>query len=83
MFQNKHPNIEHELKKLIILAIGNENGSICLFSVHKNEVYSIFELQHTKRINDISWLPQEDSLFSCSNDKFVIEWSITQSKIKW
>lgn len=80
----------NELKKLTLLAMGTENGTIFLFSVHKNEIHSILMNDskksmdgHTERINDLCWSSSMDSLFSCSQDKFIIEWSIIESKIKW
>lgn len=79
--------------------MGTENGTIFLFSVHKNEIHSILsnddhkksiDVGHTERINDLCWPSSSssastlmDSLFSCSQDKFIIEWSIIESKIKW
>jgi hypothetical protein len=35
------------------------------------------------KVNDICWCPQyKDSIFSCSNDGFIIEWSLIESKVK-
>ncbi|KAH9425123.1 WD repeat-containing protein 43 [Dermatophagoides pteronyssinus] len=86
----KQNDIMNELKKLTLLAMGTENGTIFLFSVHKNEIHSILMNDskksmdgHTERINDLCWSSSMDSLFSCSQDKFIIEWSIIESKIKW
>ncbi|XP_075680841.1 WD repeat-containing protein 43-like isoform X1 [Dermatophagoides pteronyssinus] len=85
----KQNDIMNELKKLTLLAMGTENGTIFLFSVHKNEIHSILMNDskksmdgHTERINDLCWSSSMDSLFSCSQDKFIIEWSIIESKIK-
>nr|XP_046914381.1 probable serine/threonine-protein kinase cdc7 [Dermatophagoides farinae] len=95
----KNDNVAvNELKKLSLLAMGTENGTIFLFSVHKNEIHSILsnddhkksiDVGHTERINDLCWPSSSsssstlmDSLFSCSQDKFIIEWSIIESKIK-
>lgn len=78
-------DIQYELQKHVILALGIENGSVFLFSVVKNEIVSILNDEdngHTKRIYDICWLSSADSLFTCSKDNKIIEWSISQASIK-
>jgi len=70
------------VSQLELLAMATLNGNILLYSVVKSDLHSTLTNGHEDRVNDISWLPINDSIFSCSNDKYVIEWSISTSKIK-
>lgn len=71
-----------EIEKLSLVAIGTADGTILLFSTTLNQLHTKL-IEHTDCVNDVSWCPINDSLFSCSNDHFVIEWSILDSKVKW
>lgn len=70
------------MSQLELLALGTLNGNILLYSVVKSDLYSQLINGHEDRVNDICWLTSNDSIFSCSNDKYVIEWSISTNKIK-
>ncbi len=73
---------EELVSQLELLALGTLNGNILLYSVVKSDLYSQLINGHEDRVNDICWLTSNDSIFSCSNDKYVIEWSISTNKIK-
>ena len=75
-------DVQQEVNKLSLVALGTANGTILLYSVTKSELHSQLANGHSDRVNDIAWFPASDSLFSCSNDKYVIEWSISKSSIK-
>lgn len=71
------------VKKKSLCAIGTANGQIILYSTALASVHSILTKSgHSDQVNGISWHTPSDSLFSCSNDKQVIEWSIAEGKIK-
>ncbi len=53
-----------------------------VYSVVKSDLHAQMKGGHSDRINDISWLPECDSLFSCSNDKHVIEWNLSTCQVK-
>lgn len=84
--QSNEQDVTNEVERLGLIAIGTANGSVMLFSTKKNELHSQLTSKngdgHCAQVNDIAWYPQTDSIFTCSNDKYVIEWSITKSSIK-
>lgn len=80
-------SIENELKDLELIAIGTSQGSILLYSLTKAALHSEYSKDgHVDKVNDIAWCSQfKDSLYSCSEDGHIIEWSIIESKTrhKW
>lgn len=80
----KNKSIEIELNDLDLIALGTTDGSILLYSLSKASLHShLSEGGHSDKVNDIVWCPQyTDSLFSCSDDGCIIEWSLLESKVK-
>lgn len=62
-----------------MIAVGTTNGSVLLYNVEGN--YLLSETAgHSERINALSCT--KSSLFSCSDDKHVIQWDLCNHKIK-
>ncbi|RWS02222.1 WD repeat-containing protein 43-like protein [Dinothrombium tinctorium] len=71
-----------DISNLELVAIGTENGIILIYSIIKENLFAKLENGHSANVNGICWLCEKDSLFSCSSDLHVIEWSISTLKIK-
>ncbi|KAF4794053.1 WD repeat domain 43 [Turdus rufiventris] len=67
--------------QLDILAIGTAVGSILLYSTVKGELQSKLDGGHDSRVNCVRW--HQDSLYSCSDDKHIVEWNTQTCKVKW
>lgn len=82
--EQKIKSIEKELNDLDLIAIGTTDGSVLIFSLTKGSLYShLKEETHKSKVNDICWCPNyTDSIFSCSDDGFIVEWSLVDSKMK-
>ena len=80
----KITSLEKELNDLDLIAIGTKDGSILIYSLSKTSLHThLKEEAHTAKVNDICWCPNyTDSIYSCSDDGFIIEWSLLESKIK-
>ncbi|XP_054153024.1 WD repeat-containing protein 43-like [Oppia nitens] len=78
-------DVGQEVHDLELVALGTVNGDILLYSIVKGDLHCRLTKAnggHDDRVNDISWLTRSDSLFSCSNDKQVVEWCISTHKVK-
>ena len=58
------------------IALGTENGSIVVYNLIRGCVEMEFKSSHTKKINNLVWSKDNTSLFSCSEDKLIVHWSI-------
>lgn len=68
-----------------MIAIGTSEGTTLLFSLTKATLHSQLndESGHMDRVNDIAWCSLfSDTLYSCSDDGQIIEWSFIESKLK-
>lgn len=66
-----------------LLALGTAVGSILLYSTVKGELHSkLISGGHENRVNCIQWHPENDCIYSCSDDKYIVEWSIQTCKVK-
>ena len=70
-----------------MIAIGTSQGTVLLYSLSKASLHSQLHTDgHLDKVNDICWCPQfKDSLYSCSDDGMIIEWSLIDAKLraKW
>nr|CAG31071.1 hypothetical protein RCJMB04_2a19 [Gallus gallus] len=69
-------------KQLDILAIGTAVGSILLYSTVKGELQSKLDGGHDSRINCVRWHQDNCCLYSCSEDKHIVEWNTQTCKVK-
>ncbi|POI22103.1 hypothetical protein CIB84_014151, partial [Bambusicola thoracicus] len=69
-------------KQLDILAIGTAVGSILLYSTVKGELQSKLDGGHDNRINCVRWHQDNCCLYSCSEDKHIVEWNTQTCKVK-
>ncbi|XP_078503639.1 WD repeat-containing protein 43 isoform X1 [Lissotriton helveticus] len=65
-----------------LLAIGTAVGSILLYSVVKGELQSKLVSGHESKVNCIRWHRDNGCLYSCSDDKHIIEWNAHTCKVK-
>lgn len=68
--------------KYDLLAIGTATGTILLYSVIKGELQSKLVGGHDSRVNCIRWHQDSACLYSCSEDKHIIEWNTQTCKVK-
>eukprot|EP00058_Branchiostoma_floridae_P019053 XP_002604542.1 hypothetical protein BRAFLDRAFT_122327 [Branchiostoma floridae] len=73
------------LSSLDIVAMGTTAGTILLYSVVKGDLQSQLTGGHDDIVNCLCWRAEENSLFSCSDDQHIVEWTVTtaQVKCKW
>uniref|UniRef100_A0A803VQR8 WD repeat domain 43 n=1 Tax=Ficedula albicollis TaxID=59894 RepID=A0A803VQR8_FICAL len=69
-------------KQLDILAIGTAVGSILLYSTVKGELQSKLDGGHDSRVNCVRWHQDSCCLYSCSDDKHIVEWNTQTCKVK-
>ncbi|XP_054845131.1 WD repeat-containing protein 43 [Eublepharis macularius] len=68
-------------EKLDLLAIGTAVGSILLYSTIKGELQSKLD-GHDNKINCVRWHQDNGCLYSCSDDKNIVEWNTQTCKVK-
>ncbi|XP_008844698.1 WD repeat-containing protein 43 [Nannospalax galili] len=66
-----------------LLALGTAVGSILLYSTVKGELHSkLISGGHENRVNCIQWHQDNGCIYSCSDDKHIVEWSTQTCKVK-
>ncbi|XP_030051995.1 WD repeat-containing protein 43 [Microcaecilia unicolor] len=65
-----------------LLAIGTTVGSILLYSIVKGELQSKLTGGHDSKVNCIRWHRDNSCLYSCSEDKHIVEWNSQTYKVK-
>ncbi|XP_043915822.1 WD repeat-containing protein 43 [Protopterus annectens] len=65
-----------------LLAIGTAVGSILLYSTVKGELQSRLDGGHDSRVNCIRWHQDGTYLYSCADDKHIVEWETQTGKVK-
>ncbi|XP_063300153.1 WD repeat-containing protein 43 [Pelobates fuscus] len=65
-----------------LLAIGTATGTILLYNIVKGELQSKLVGGHESRVNCIRWNRGNGSLYSCSEDKHIVEWNTQTCKVK-
>ncbi|KAM6083491.1 WD repeat-containing protein 43 isoform 2-T2 [Chlamydotis macqueenii] len=68
--------------QLDTLAIGTAVGSILLYSTVKGELQSKLDGGHDSRVNCVRWHHDNCCLYSCSEDKHIVEWNTQTCKVK-
>ncbi|NXN38702.1 WDR43 protein, partial [Rhinoptilus africanus] len=69
-------------KQLDILAIGTAVGSVLLYSTVKGELQSKLDGGHDSKVNCVRWHQDNCCLYSCSDDKHIVEWNTQTCKVK-
>uniref|UniRef100_G1PGH0 WD repeat-containing protein 43 n=1 Tax=Myotis lucifugus TaxID=59463 RepID=G1PGH0_MYOLU len=66
-----------------LLALGTAVGSILLYSTVKGELHSkLVSGGHDNKVNCIQWHRDNGCLYSCSDDKHIVEWNTQTCKVK-
>uniref|UniRef100_G1KIR1 Small-subunit processome Utp12 domain-containing protein n=1 Tax=Anolis carolinensis TaxID=28377 RepID=G1KIR1_ANOCA len=68
-------------EQLDLLAIGTADGSILLYSTIKGELQSKLS-GHDFKVNCVRWHQDNGCLYSCSDDKNIVEWNVRTCKVK-
>uniref|UniRef100_UPI00398F4E6E WD repeat-containing protein 43 n=1 Tax=Pristiophorus japonicus TaxID=55135 RepID=UPI00398F4E6E len=77
--RSENVNADEELD---LLAIGTAVGSILLYSIVKGELQSKLSGGHDRKVNCVRWHQENDCLYSCSDDKHIVEWTLPTGKVK-
>ncbi|KAG9467050.1 hypothetical protein GDO78_015722 [Eleutherodactylus coqui] len=64
-----------------ILTIGTATGDILLYSTVKGELQSKL-VSHHRKVNCVRWHQDNGCLYSCSQDKHIVEWNTQTYKVK-
>ncbi|XP_029110588.1 WD repeat-containing protein 43-like isoform X2 [Scleropages formosus] len=75
----------HVSEKEDLLALGTTAGSIVLYSVAKGKLHSTLEESHSGGVNVVRWHPEENFLYSASEDTHIAEWDLQTGRVrcKW
>ncbi|XP_054583957.1 WD repeat-containing protein 43 isoform X2 [Eptesicus fuscus] len=66
-----------------LLALGTAVGSVLLYSTVKGELHSkLVSGGHDNKVNCIQWHQDNGCLYSCSDDKHIVEWNTQTCKVK-
>ncbi|XP_075060488.1 LOW QUALITY PROTEIN: WD repeat-containing protein 43 [Mixophyes fleayi] len=65
-----------------LLTIGTATGTILLYSIVKGELQSKLVGGHDNRVNCVRWHQDNGYLYSCSEDKHIVEWNTQTYKVK-
>ncbi|KAF7253578.1 WD repeat-containing protein 43 [Varanus komodoensis] len=68
-------------EQLDLLAIGTAVGSILLYSTIRGELQSKLS-GHDGKVNCVRWHQDNGCLYSCSDDKHIVEWNTQTCKVK-
>uniref|UniRef100_A0A8C4R9F0 WD repeat domain 43 n=1 Tax=Eptatretus burgeri TaxID=7764 RepID=A0A8C4R9F0_EPTBU len=68
--------------ELNLLALGTATGVVMLYSVVRGKLHCKLDGGHTAQVNCIRWHQEAASLFSCSADKFIVEWNVIDAVVK-
>jgi serine/threonine protein kinase len=62
------------------LASLQSSKTACIWDLASGQA-RVFSSGHTKRINDLAWLPESDVLLSASEDTFIDSWNATDGSL--
>ncbi|KAG1663724.1 WD repeat-containing protein 43 [Nymphon striatum] len=81
--KKKKHGVHHDSQNLI--ALGTVVGKILIYDVSTADLKTQLDGEHASRINDVCWDINAKSLYSCSNDAHIIQWSLEDGiiKCKW
>ncbi|CAD5111440.1 DgyrCDS748 [Dimorphilus gyrociliatus] len=65
-----------------LFAFGTLSGQVFIYSVKNGEIQAEFNKGHNARVNSICWSEDGQSIYSGSDDKFVVEWNASSGKLK-
>ncbi|XP_044146587.1 LOW QUALITY PROTEIN: WD repeat-containing protein 43 [Bufo gargarizans] len=65
-----------------LLTIGTATGTILLYSIVKGELQSKLVGGHDRKVTCIRWHQDNGFLYSCSEDKHIVEWNTQTFKVK-
>ena len=69
-----------------LIALGTDTGEIVVWDLQQGVVTirlnrEVCDEAHKKSVNSIVFNSSGDKLFSCSNEKYVLEWNLSQSQL--
>ncbi|XP_014663435.1 PREDICTED: WD repeat-containing protein 43-like [Priapulus caudatus] len=72
-------------ERVEMIAMGTKSGAVILYSIIEADLKTKMDGGHSDAVNCLAWDNMSDSLFSCSNDKYIVQWSISSGKVlhKW
>ncbi|KAK6618932.1 hypothetical protein RUM44_003313 [Polyplax serrata] len=79
--RKKLKSSQNVAENLDLIALGTTVGNVTLYDVTTNSVVAELE-EHSGKVNHLTWSSSLNSLFSCSDDKHIIEWDLNLHKIK-
>ncbi|XP_028392907.1 WD repeat-containing protein 43-like [Dendronephthya gigantea] len=73
------------LEQTCEIGLGTVVGGIFIFDVLNGEIKQHLKDGHDNKVNDIKWNRTTDLLYSCSDDRYITEWTVDapEKKSKW
>ncbi|MGH0153358.1 UNVERIFIED_CONTAM: hypothetical protein FKN15_040955 [Acipenser sinensis] len=68
--------------QLDLLALGTAAGTVLLYSTVKGQLHSKLDGGHDSKVNCVRWHPENNSLYSCSDDSHIVEWDLQTGRVK-
>ncbi|KAM4770744.1 WD repeat-containing protein 43 isoform 2-T2 [Rhinophrynus dorsalis] len=65
-----------------LLTIGTATGTILLYNIVKGELQSKLVGGHDSTVTCVRWHQENGCLYSCSEDKHIVEWNTQTCKVK-
>ncbi|MGH0156418.1 UNVERIFIED_CONTAM: hypothetical protein FKN15_052245 [Acipenser sinensis] len=66
--------------QLDLLALGTAAGTVLLYSTVKGQLHSKLDGGHDSKVNCVRWHPENNCLYSCSDDCRIVEWDLQTGK---
>ncbi|XP_064484330.1 WD repeat-containing protein 43-like [Ornithodoros turicata] len=80
--QKTSNDVASTISEVGLLAMGTASGTVLLYSVAKGDLHAELSDGHSDTVNGLSWHPESDFLFSCSDDQHIVHWSVSKYKVK-
>ncbi|OWF41846.1 WD repeat-containing protein 43-like [Mizuhopecten yessoensis] len=65
-----------------LVGIGTTAGNILLYNTRLGDIQTKLDGGHNDRVTGLSWQPDGNSLYSCSNDHHIVHWDVPNNSVK-
>ncbi|KAI0215238.1 WD repeat-containing protein 43 [Lamellibrachia satsuma] len=74
--------LKDDCGRVDMLAMGTTSGSLLVYSLLKGDLHTQLTDGHTDLVNDVCWTSNQEYLYSCSNDRHIVQWCLSTSTVK-